>query len=63
MIRKGPVETLRRSGVNPDDFIPTNPRLVALLEHRRRENARERLEEKTVLRQQQQEGHSSSFHQ
>jgi len=54
---------MRRSGVNPDDFIPTNPRLAALLEHRRRENARERLEEETALRQQQQEGHSSSFHQ
>eukprot|EP00985_Skeletonema_marinoi_P029971 scaffold29880_cov113-Skeletonema_marinoi.AAC.1 len=53
---------MRRSGVNPDDFIPTNPRLAALLEHRRRENARERHEEETVL-QQQQEDHSSSFHQ
>lgn len=53
---------MRRSGVNPDDFIPTNPRLAALLEHRRRENARERHDEETVLRQQQ-EGHSSSFHQ
>ena len=53
---------MRRSGVNPDDFIPTNPRLAALLEHRRRENAHERHEEETVLRQQQ-EGHSSSFHQ
>ena len=46
---------MRRSGVNPDDFIPTNPRLAALLEHRRRENARERHEEESAKRQQQQQ--------
>eukprot|EP00984_Skeletonema_dohrnii_P029916 scaffold20884_cov150-Skeletonema_dohrnii-CCMP3373.AAC.5 len=41
------------------NFIPTNPRLAALLEHRRREVAHERHEEETARRQQQ-EGHSSS---
>ena len=43
---------MNRSGVDPDDFIPTNPRLAALLEHRKREIARERHEEETALRQQ-----------
>jgi hypothetical protein len=53
---------MHRSGADPDDFIPTNPRLAALLEHRKREIARERYEEEIALRQRQQEVHSS-FHQ
>ena len=57
---------MNRSNADPNNFIPTNPRLAALLEHRRLEIARERYEEETALRQQQQQqdGHSSSlFHQ
>jgi hypothetical protein len=44
---------MNRSGAAAGNFIPTNPRLAALLEHRRLEMARERYEEETARRQQQ----------
>ena len=45
---------MHRSGATAGNFIPTNPRLAALLELRRRDVARERHEEETARRQQQQ---------
>ena len=45
---------MNRSGVDPNDLVPTNPRLAALLEHRKLEIARERHEEETALSQRQQ---------
>ena len=51
---------MNTSGVDPNDFVPTNPRLAALLEHMKHEIARERHEEETALsqqRQQQEQGH------
>ncbi|KAL7436454.1 hypothetical protein ACHAXM_005365 [Skeletonema potamos] len=52
---------MNRSGADPDGFIPTNPRLAALLEHRRREIARERYEEEAARHRQQQEIHPSFY--
>ena len=48
------VVTMNRAGATADNFIPTNPRLAALMEHRRLEVARERYEEEAMRRQQQQ---------
>ena len=46
---------MHRSGAAAaGNFIPTNPRLAALLEHRRLEVARERYEEETAMQRQQQ---------
>jgi len=45
---------MNRTGATAGNFIPTNPRLAALMEHRRLEVARERCEEEAMRRQQQQ---------
>jgi len=45
---------MHRSGATAGNFIPSNPRLAALLEHRRLEVARERHEEETDMQRQQQ---------
>mmetsp|Transcript_20703 Transcript_20703/g.30788 ORF Transcript_20703/g.30788 Transcript_20703/m.30788 type:complete len:347 (-) Transcript_20703:168-1208(-) len=45
---------MNRSGASAGNFIPTNPRLAALLELRRRDVARERHEEETAMQRQQQ---------
>jgi len=55
---------MNRPGADPNDFVPTNPRLAALLEDRKREIARERHEEQIALsqsqrQQQREEGHFS----
>ncbi|KAL7490734.1 hypothetical protein ACHAWT_000675 [Skeletonema menzelii] len=44
---------MNRSGATAGNFIPTNPRLAALLEHQRLEMARVRYEEEAVRRQHQ----------
>ena len=46
---------MNRGAAAAGNFIPTNPRLAALLEHRRLEVARERYEEEAARRQQQQQ--------
>lgn len=45
---------MNRTGAAAGNFIPTNPRLAALMEHRRLEVARERCEEEAMRRQQSQ---------
>eukprot|EP00986_Skeletonema_menzelii_P010696 scaffold5329_cov85-Skeletonema_menzelii.AAC.2 len=46
---------MNRGAAAAGNFIPTNPRFAALLEHRRLEVARERYEEEAARRQQQQQ--------
>jgi len=54
---------MNKTGATAGNFIPTNPRLAALMEHRRLDVAREKYEEEAMRRQQQQQSQGGDFQQ